>query len=222
MARLADMLARLERQRLPVHITPPLRLMIEGLAGQIPAHLGMALRQLLNPALTNLVLKSAGEAGQVFAPLVRNTATPTMVRGGEQINVLPCEIQVGLDGRLLPGLTPQDLLDEVHAIVGDEVELVVERFDPCPPVLDMVLFPALAGILRQMDPEAHPIPLFLPAVTDARFFSRLGIQTYGFIPMNLAPDFKFTRLVHAADERIPIEALLFGTEAIYQALRSSV
>ena len=56
-------------------------------------------------------------------------------------------------------------------------------------------------------------------MTDARFFSRLGIQTYGFLPMRLSPDFEFLSLIHAADERIPAEALDFGTEAIYRALQ---
>ena len=143
-----------------------------------------------------------------------------MVRGGDQINVVPCEIQVGLDGRLLPGYSPQDIISEIHMLAGDQVELIVERFDPCPAQLDLSLFSTLADILRKADPGGHPIPLFLPAVTDARFFSQLGIQTYGFIPMNLPPGFKFTKLIHAADERIPVDALRFGAEMIYQAIQN--
>ena len=51
------------------------------------------------------------------------------------------------------------------------------------------------------------------------FFSQLGIQTYGFIPMLLPPDLNFLQLLHAADERIPVEALDFGAEAIYRAIQ---
>lgn len=79
-------------------------------------------------------------------------------------------------------------------------------------------FHALAGILREADPEGIPVPLLLAGVTDARFFSRLGIQTYGFLPMPLPVDFKFTETIHAANERIPVEALEFGTQAILKAL----
>ena len=53
----------------------------------------------------------------------------------------------------------------------------------------------------------------------ARFFAPLGIQTYGFIPMRLPSDFKFLQLIHAADERVPVSALEFGTEAIFRALQ---
>jgi acetylornithine deacetylase/succinyl-diaminopimelate desuccinylase-like protein len=83
----------------------------------------------------------------------------------------------------------------------------------------MGLFDLLAGILRQADPDGIPLPFLLSGVTDARFFSRLGIQTYGFLPMSLPEDFNFSQTIHAADERIPVESIGFGTNAIYELLR---
>jgi acetylornithine deacetylase/succinyl-diaminopimelate desuccinylase-like protein len=61
--------------------------------------------------------------------------------------------------------------------------------------------------------------MFMPGVTDGRFFSKLGIQTYGFTPMNLPPDLNLLKHTHAADERIPVEALAFGANAMYKALQ---
>jgi acetylornithine deacetylase/succinyl-diaminopimelate desuccinylase-like protein len=84
---------------------------------------------------------------------------------------------------------------------------------------DMGLFETLAGILRGADPGGVPVPYMLAAVTDGRFFSRLGIQTYGFLPMQLPADLPFTTLIHAADERIPTAAVAFGADCIYQALQ---
>jgi acetylornithine deacetylase/succinyl-diaminopimelate desuccinylase-like protein len=55
-------------------------------------------------------------------------------------------------------------------------------------------------------------------VTDARFFARLGIQNYGFLPLKLPGDFTFAPLIHAADERVPAEAIEFGAEAVFRAL----
>ena len=49
----------------------------------------------------------------------------------------------------------------------------------------MSLFPTLAGILERADPGSTATPLLMPGVSDARFFARLGIQTYGFLPMKL-------------------------------------
>jgi acetylornithine deacetylase/succinyl-diaminopimelate desuccinylase-like protein len=63
------------------------------------------------------------------------------------------------------------------------------------------------------------VPLLQPGVTDARFFAPLGIQTYGFVPLRLPPEFKFLQVVHAADERVPASALEFGAEAVFRALQ---
>jgi acetylornithine deacetylase/succinyl-diaminopimelate desuccinylase-like protein len=61
--------------------------------------------------------------------------------------------------------------------------------------------------------------MLLTAVTDGRHFARLGIQSYGFTPMNLPAGFNFPEIIHAADERIPVEALEFGANAIYKTLQ---
>ena len=62
------------------------------------------------------------------------------------------------------------------------------------------------------------MPLLMSGTSDARFFSQLGIQTYGFLPMDLPEDFQFIKTIHAADERIPSHCVLFGTDAIYRLL----
>lgn len=218
MARLAHLLRQLDRHRLPVHITPPTRLMIEAIARELPPLKGFAVRQLLNPVFTDRVLDLMGEESRLLDALLHNTASPTIVRGGYKTNVIPSEVSVELDGRLLPGFAPDDLLRELRELVGDEVEFEISSFDPCPPSADMGMFDTLAGILREADPAGAPIPHMLAGVTDARLFARLGIQTYGFTPMQFPPGFDHVSLVHGADERIPVDALRFGAEAVYQAL----
>jgi acetylornithine deacetylase/succinyl-diaminopimelate desuccinylase-like protein len=37
--------------------------------------------------------------------------------------------------------------------------------------------------------------------------------------MQLPPDFAFAKLIHAADERIPVDALEFGAEAVWRAVQ---
>lgn len=218
MAKLGQLLTRLDQRQLPVHITPPARLMVSALADGLGGVQGMILRQLLNPRLTDQVLKLLGERGQVFAPLFHNTVSATVVHGGQKTNVIPSKISLELDGRLLPGFKPADLISELQQILGPELQFEITNFSPGPAQVDMGLFDLLAETLRQADPEGIPIPLLLSATTDGRVFSRLGIQTYGFLPMQLPEDFNFTATVHAANERIPVAALAFGTDRIYQVL----
>jgi len=219
MTKLARLLQQLDRRRLPVHITPPARQMIKSMASALSFPQNLILRQLLNPMLTDRVLILLGTRGQGLQPMFRNTVNATIVRGGEKINVIPSEIALELDGRLLPGFKPDDMITELRHLIGDDVELEVARHDSGPAEPDMGFFDTLAGILREADPGAVPIPMFMPGVTDGRFFSRLGIQTYGFTPMNLPPDLNLLQKAHAADERIPVESLDFGTNAIYKALQ---
>lgn len=217
-ARLAEFLKALDENDLPVHVTPPAKMMMDAMASALGGAQGLILGQLTNPSLTNFVLKTLGDRGRTFYPLFHNTASPTILHGSTKVNVIPSEISVELDGRLLPGQTPEDMIRELRGIIGNDVELEVIRFDPGPTEPDMTLFSKLAGVLKEADPEGIPIPLLLSGVTDGRFFSRLGIQTYGYLPMTLPEDFNFANVIHAADERVPAAAIEFGAQAIYTAL----
>ena len=219
MARLSRLLQKLDKNRLPVHITPVASLTFKTVASSLGGLKGLILGQLTNPLLTNSLLNLLGERGRLFDPLLHNTVSATTLHGSEQINVIPSEISVGLDGRLLPGYHPDDMIAELHQLIGSDVELEVIGFDAGPAEPDMGLFDTLADILRRADPDGIPIPLLLSAVTDGRFFSRLGIQTYGFLPMPLPEDLSFSQTIHAANERIPVEALDFGASAIYELLQ---
>jgi len=219
MAKLSQLLQQLDTKSLPVHITPVVKQMIEEISSSIGFPSGFVLRQLLKPTFTNRVLKLLGKRGQGFEPLFHNTVNATVVHGGEKFNVIPSEITLELDGRLLPSFSPKDMMTELRQIIGDEVELEVIRHDPGPAEPNMGLFNLLSEILQEADPDGKTLPLLLTAVTDARFFSRLGIQTYGFTPMKLPPDFNFIQAIHAEDERIPVESVAFGAEAIYKVLQ---
>ena len=142
-----------------------------------------------------------------------------MLACDDKFNVIPAMVSAVLDGRLLPGFSPEHLLAELRAVLGDDVDLEVVRFDPGAVEPDMSLFRTLAGILERADPGSTATPLLMPGVSDGRFFARLGIQTYGFVPMKLPAGFDFWSGVHGADERIPADAIDFGADAVHEALR---
>ena len=219
MARLGRVLADLDQKQPPIHITPVTRLMLESLAEHSSGATAFALRQLLRPRLAAPLLDAAGERLRTLEPLLRNTISPTIVRGGTKINVIPGKITLDCDGRMLPGFTPAQMVAEVKDIIGDDVQIDVLHYDPpASGALDLSQFELLAGVLRELDPAGVPIPYMLPAVSDARYFARLGIQPYGFVPLSLPPDFNFMATIHAADERVPVAALNFGVEAVTMVL----
>ena len=218
-ARLGKLLRDLDRKRLPVHVTPVVREFVERMAAELPRKEATVLRSLLKPRLTDGALRLLGDRAATIEPMLRNTVNATIIRGGAKINVVPSEIALELDGRALPGFSPDDVIGELQTVVGDDVELELVRHDPGPAAPDLGLFEVLAGVIRELDPEGIPVPLLQIGVTDGRFFSQAGVQTYGFLPMRLPQDFAFTRLIHAADERIPVDALEFGAEAVWRAVQ---
>jgi acetylornithine deacetylase/succinyl-diaminopimelate desuccinylase-like protein len=219
MGKLGRVLHRLDRRRLPVHITPVARSMVEAIADDVPATLAVPLKGLLVPALTDRLLDAFGERGRIFDPLLHNTVSATIVGGGEKVNVIPDAITLSLDGRLLPGFGPEQLFAELRALTGIEMDFEIGQHDPVAAEPDLTMFDTLAGALRELDPSAKAIPMLLPGVTDGRFFSRLGIQTYGFLPMQLPPELPFMQLIHAENERLPVDAVEFGTAAIERVLQ---
>lgn len=219
-------LARLDETRTPTHITPFVTTIINTTAAALPRRDGALLRALLDPDTSDMALDMLGADGRLFAALLRNTASATILRGGEAINVIPSEVEIHCDGRLLPGYSAQDLFRELQAIIGSDLakhiefaSLHDEDADNVQPEPDLTLFDLLADILRKADPTGIPIPYMLSGVTDARYFNNLGIQTYGFLPMNLPKAMNFATLLHAANERLPIEALHFGAHAVYEAVK---
>ena len=219
MAKLARALQRLDGHRLPYHLTLPVRVMIESIARAFGGATGLGMRALTKPAMAEAMIDAMGARAALFAPLLHNTVSPTMLQASDQVNVIPSEVSVGLDGRLLPGFTPDDMRAELRALLGEDYELEILGHDPGPAEADMGLFDTLVAVLREFDPQGTPVPYVAAGVTDARFFSRLGIQTYGFTPLKLPDDFNFVHTIHAADERVPVDALDFGVRAISSALQ---
>lgn len=221
MVRLGNALSALAELRLPVHVIEPVEEMIDAMAAELPDEEGAVLRDLLDPERTDDALAELDDGlAERLEPVLRNTANPTMVQGGEKENVIPGEVELTLDCRLLPGQTREDVVAELRELWDDEeVSFETIRYEPWDHEADLGLFDHLADVLRAADPGGAPIPLVLGAATDARHFARAGIQTYGFTPMRLPDGFPFMELAHAADERIPVDAVEFGSDAVFEAVR---
>src|SRR5215211_2801761 len=216
---LGDLLRTLDRRQPPVRITPVARSFIEAVAAELPRPQRLLMRSLLKPAVAERVLPRLPASFAGLGAMLRNTVSATIVRAGEKENVIPATAELTLDGRLLPGADPDDLIREIHALTGNRLELEVLLHDPMPGDADLTHYETLAQVVRGFDPEGVPVPYLLVGVTDGRFFRRLGIQTYGFLPMRLPDDLVLTDLIHAADERIPADTLDRGADAILDVVR---
>ncbi len=220
MARLGRALTALDGKLPPVHVTPVAERMFREIATGLGGAARTALLLALKPRLTDRVLNVMGRGARLFQPLFHNTVNATIVRGGKKVNVVPAEVSLQLDGRLLPGFSPDDLIAELKRLIPVPFKVRLLRHDPGPENVDWSLYPLLKQTLEEADPGSRAVPLLLSGVTDGRHFARLGIQTYGFTPMKLPAGMNFSELIHAADERIPVKALDFGVETLRRFFRS--
>jgi acetylornithine deacetylase/succinyl-diaminopimelate desuccinylase-like protein len=218
MARVAALLTTLDTARLPVHLTPPVKLLLEGMRDALDEPWKGRMAALLDPALAGAALNELGPMGRNLDAALHNTVNATMISGGVKINVIPSEVQVQLDGRLLPGFGPEDMLRELREVLGPDPELEVQLVGPVQPEIDLSQLDLFASVLREADPGCIPLPYLVTGGTDARHFAKLGIRTYGFLPLNNPADFNGATTIHAADERVPISALEFGARCVFEAV----
>jgi len=218
MAKLGELLGKLDRSRLPVHVTTPVRHQLEAMRDALDEPLKGRIADLLDPTRTDDALGELAPLGRGLDAALHNTVNATIVSGGLKVNVIPSEVRVQLDGRLLPGFGPEDMVRELHEVIGSEPEIEVTLVGPAQPEIDLSQFDLFAAVLKEADPGCVPVPSLVTGGTDARHFARLGIRTYGFLPLNVPPDFNSSPTIHAADERVPVSALEFGAECVYEAV----
>jgi acetylornithine deacetylase/succinyl-diaminopimelate desuccinylase-like protein len=221
---LADALSRLGKTRLPMHPTRIVREFLAGLARELPRPQRQVLGRLGTPRVAALILDHLvrdPSQRRAFGAMLSNTATPTILRAGSKLNVIPQSASVEIDGRTLPGQTESSFLAELRAVLGERARLEVVRSLPAVEFSpDTPLFRHLAATLREADPSGHPLPYLIPGFTDAQGYARLGTTSYGFSPVRFDPtaDIDFSRMYHGHDERIPVEGLSWGLRVLYRAV----
>ena len=225
--RLADFVARAGRARLPLHPSPAMQRFVRGIADTQQGALGRALPLLLRPRLSGL-LTSYGIRDEAIArqfdALLRNSVSPTLLRGGSKINVIPGTAEAELDGRVAVGSSAEELLAELRAVLPrslrrDVALEVVRSRAPHEAPVDTPLFTTLADVVADHHPGAVAVPSVIPGFTDAHYFSTLGAVCYGFAPVRLRPeDPTFAELFHADDERIPVAGFTAGLRMLADAV----
>ncbi len=223
--RLGEALTAIGRAQLPLHATSYVAGFLDSLRARQPALIQPLVKLLARPQLLARVarLVPGASIARSFSALLSNTAAATVVRAGSKTNVIPGVAEFEIDGRTLPGQTDEDLLRELRAVLGPEVEL--EIIKSCPPtVTEPVASPLYDAITRQVlarEPDAVVIPYMIPGFTDAKYFSQMGARWYGFSPVKIERNsgIKFADMFHGHDERVPVAGLAWGTEVLDAVVR---
>jgi len=214
---LAEAIAKLGRIDMPLRVTPTVRVFLDAIAEAFSPNVRAQLPGLLDPSTHRQVLAAMpvnDELRRRLFAMLRNTATPTVLSAGSKVNVIPSVAEALVDGRTLPGVTLDDFIAEVRAVVGDQVE--IEFTEVTPPVESAVespLFDIIKQVMAEHEPHATVVPSLVTGATDAKSLTRLGAKVYGFFPARYDPTVFGS--VHGHNERVSIDNLLFGTQVMH-------
>lgn len=204
--RLVGALHRLSGHQWPVRLTPTVTAFLE--------RTGAALGVETDLSDVDATLARLGAAAGLVESTVRNSTTPTVLEAGYKVNVIPSVATALVDTRTLPG-TEDDLLRDIDSLLGPHVRREFLTRQPAVEApVDSAWFSAMADALRSQDPGAVVVPYCMGGGTDAKAFSRLGIDCYGFAPLWLPKGFAYRAMAHGVDERVPVEGLRFGAEVL--------
>ncbi len=209
--RIANAVARLGNHEFPLTMTATVRSFLD----KIHELTGL---EFPDDDLAGSVAK-IGPVSRIIGATLRNTATPTMLKAGYKANVIPSSAEATVDCRVLPG-SEEHFREQIAEIVGEGIEITWTWQPPLEVPFEGALVEAMKDALVAEDPGSHPVPYMLSGGTDNKAFARLGIAGYGFSPLKLPAELDFSSLFHGVDERVPVEALEFGTRVLQRLLRS--
>ena len=208
--RLAEAVAALGRTAWPVELTAT----TERLTNRIAEITGIASND------PDAVAAAAGPASRFLRSTIRTTANPTALTAGYKHNVIPDRAEALIDVRTLPD-GEDGALRAIQEIVGPDIEIeVVHRDIGLEVPFEGELVDAMVAALGRHDPGVPVLPYLMSGGTDNKALAALGIRGYGFAPLKLPADLDFTGMFHGVDERVPLEALVFGQRVLTDLLLS--
>jgi len=222
MDRIVDALYELRRFEQPVRVSG----VVKKLAREfIKAMEGEPDEDITDEAISEVLMSAARthEVKRIFKALIRNTCSITTISGGSKTNVIPGLVEATLDYRLVPGIDPLDMIDEVRRVVspfGVEVEPTVTN-----PATETEpggeLYDALEQVISEVRPNSRLAPFMVPGGTDGRLLVENGMSVLGFVPVlaETGGGISVLRRAHAVDERTGVADLAFGVEVIYRLLQ---
>ena len=203
---LCDAVARLGRHDFPLHVTKTVRRFLDEVSDAFGVE--------LDAEDMEATVKLLGPLARIVGATLRNTANPTMLDAGYKHNVIPQRAHAMVDGRFLPGFE-DEFERELDAVLGPRITREYVHYDiALETEFEGALVDAMVAALKAEDPGARPVPYTLSGGTDAKSFSRLGIRGFGFAPLRLPADLDFSGMFHGVDERVPLDALRFGTRVL--------
>ena len=209
----APLLERLGRFEPEPRLLPETEAFLEAVLGEVPPAGDVLARiRAVDPALAAMV-----------EPTLSLTISPTMIQASRARNVIPSLCELVCDCRILPDEGTDEAEREIRAWLGDDgYDLEwIEAVGGSRSSMHTPLWDAVSGFVAAEEPDAVVSPAVLSGFTDSHYMREaFGTIAYGFFPMRTMEPEVASRLIHSADERIPVDDLELGTRFLVHAART--
>lgn len=211
---LAAAVAKLGAWETPVHLNETTRTYFENLAKISPPEDAKRYRALLDPKAAEAAQKYLMVNDPQRYSMLRTSISPTVIKGGFRVNVIPSEAEAIVDIRALPDEDMTKFMAELTRRVNDPAVKIGPapqasgRPGAPPSRLDSEVFRALERAAHDMYPGAIMLPSMGTGATDLAYLRAKGIQSYGIGPVN-TQEGSTNFGAHSDVERLP-ETSLYG------------
>ena len=215
--RLSAALARIEQNPFPSKLVGPVKAMLEALG----PHAGQPTKFVFSQLwLTGGIVKYQMSKDRLTNPFVRTTTALTMFNAGVKENVVPQRAEAKVNFRLLPGDTPDYVVQTITEIVDDEnIEISFDPWSAAAPVADYSGsgYAVIKGAVEAVYPDVVVVPSLLSGATDTRHYIDLVDNIYRFHGMILAT--AQAKGVHGTDEYIGVESFEASVKVAKQMIQ---
>jgi acetylornithine deacetylase/succinyl-diaminopimelate desuccinylase-like protein len=218
-ARLAMAVGKVANWRTPVRLNETTRAFFARMAEVSPPEQAFLYRHIEDPELGPLVREKIWMTEPEHNAVMRTTISPTIIKGGFRVNVIPGDALATLDVRALPDEDMEEFMEAMRQVIDDPAVEVVSgggsRPAAPPSRLDTELFQALERAQDKLFPDAVTIPTMTAGATDSAQLRAKGVQVYGIGVVAAEED---AARLHGNDERISVAGLRPFLEFLWEVV----
>ena len=218
---LATAVGKLGEWQPPLHLNATTRAFFAGIAAVSPPDEAWLYTHIEDDAVGAQVQEIIRRTNPVYNSTLRTTISPTMLKAGFRVNVVPADATATLDVRAVPDEDWPAFLAQLHQLIADpSIEISEASGDgrqfAAPSSLETEMFRALTRAQAAVFPGRTTIPTMSTGATDSAYLRPLGVHAYGLGSV-VDPRDGGTRQ-HGNDERISIAGIRPFLEFVYRAV----
>ncbi|MFA5265703.1 MAG: M20/M25/M40 family metallo-hydrolase [Opitutaceae bacterium] len=154
-----------------------------------------------------------------YNAMLRTTCVATMLSGGHAANALPQMARAVLNGRVLPGDSPEAMTETLKTVLADD-QIKITRLEttvvsPISP-LRPDLFAKVEQLTTAMWPGVPVTPIMSTGATDGKYLRSVGIPVYGVSGTFInSGDMR----AHGRDERLGVQEFYRSVDFMHELIK---